>query len=667
MSNTLAIATTTATLQQLLQSNINQDPNLPGAQVNILRPKTPTSDDTAEIGLYLYMSKTNTAYRNMDLPTRDAQGRLISQPITGLDLYYLLTFYGKESELEPQKLMGNVVRTLTDEPILTRERIQAVVEANPNMISSNLAEQIEIIKIAPLSYSLEELSKIWSIFFQVPYSLSLAYQTSVTVINSEQPIITAKPVESRYIDVTRLKDLTAPAGVELRNFTLNGNVVYGEVIINKAEKEIGVEYYSLYWGKDNKQKTSSSALLTKVPVTGQDITYNIPENTVKPNQAKYILAYGGNEQRELLGASTKLPSATVEVSVKSLFDIEPDIPTPFAQALVVSDFTSFIDAWNGRGRPEFAPVRDMTLAAWVNFDAIQTSQRLNGIFSFAQDNGNFERGWALGIRPSPEGLPEGKQVMVYLATENPVGNSPGNYFTSFDSVLQTGSWYHVAVTYNGDPNVSEVKFYINGQLVRTSNGVSGDILYTEESYQYSTFFTLGRYRDANESLMMRGELADIQVWRRPLSDLEVATIATPHGDQLQGDEEGLAVYFPLRKETGNVVHDLVTGLEGTTLGLLRYTGTGIAITDLTSANGLWEYSIDGENTWIEFPNLNSGQAVLLDAGSQLRFLNNSEFRVNLNVQFYYWDLAEGDIGEVIDDVTTHQGIDTSRLVTRSLT
>jgi hypothetical protein len=47
---------------------------------------------------------------------------------------------------------------------------------------------IERIKLTPLTLSLEDLSKLWSVFFQVPYALSIAYEASVVLIEPSTPL-----------------------------------------------------------------------------------------------------------------------------------------------------------------------------------------------------------------------------------------------------------------------------------------------------------------------------------------------------------------------------------------------------------------------------------------------------------------------------------------------
>jgi hypothetical protein len=203
MSNFLAVATVTATLRRQLQATVGAD--VPGADVRAGRPEGVTSGTPpTRVNIYLYQVAPNGAYRNADLPTRAASGDLRERPQVGLDLQYLLSFAGDEDTLEPQRLLGSVARTLHARPLLTRQMIQNTL-ADPGLGflagSNGLAEQVERIKFTPLPLSLEELSKLWSVFFQVPYSLSMAYQATVVLIDSEVAPRAALPVLGRNLYV----------------------------------------------------------------------------------------------------------------------------------------------------------------------------------------------------------------------------------------------------------------------------------------------------------------------------------------------------------------------------------------------------------------------------------------------------------------------------------
>lgn len=203
MSNYLAIATVTATLNELLRPNVESE--VTGAAMTMKRPDDSALDSssTPGVNIFLYQVTPNPAYRNDDLPTRRADGTLVERPQVALDLHYLLTFYGNEDNLEPQRLLGSTVRTLHARPLLTRQAIRDTVvnPSLPYLAGSNLADQIELVKFTPTPLNLEELSKLWSVFFQTTYKLSVAYVGNLVLIDADDNPQQALPVRARNVYV----------------------------------------------------------------------------------------------------------------------------------------------------------------------------------------------------------------------------------------------------------------------------------------------------------------------------------------------------------------------------------------------------------------------------------------------------------------------------------
>lgn len=197
MSNHLAIATITATLQRMLQVSVQEDVH--GARVTTVRPKTLESGNTETcVNIYLYMVTPNT-YHISDNSTRRPRGELAKRSQAALDLQYVISFHGNEAELEPQRMMGCVVRTLQNTLTITPEMIRDT-SADPTLsflAGTDLANQVEQISITPTDISVENLSKIWSVFFQTPYSLCATYKCSVIFIEGEEPGVRALPVRDR--------------------------------------------------------------------------------------------------------------------------------------------------------------------------------------------------------------------------------------------------------------------------------------------------------------------------------------------------------------------------------------------------------------------------------------------------------------------------------------
>jgi hypothetical protein len=201
MSNYLAIATVTAALYQVLIGPVQTA--VAGAAVRFRRPdRTSGQEGTPHVNVYLYQVTPNASFRNIDLPTRRADGTLVKLPVAALDLHYLFTFHGSDDQLEPQLMLGAVAGTLETQPLLSPQNIQSAITNFSFLSTSDLGNQMERIRFTPTALTLEEFSKLWSAFFQVEYSLSAAYQASVVLITTDQTLPQeALPVQHRKLHV----------------------------------------------------------------------------------------------------------------------------------------------------------------------------------------------------------------------------------------------------------------------------------------------------------------------------------------------------------------------------------------------------------------------------------------------------------------------------------
>jgi hypothetical protein len=209
MSNFLSIAAVTETLRQTLYTAAQEA--VPESDVNVIpgRPREETGEKAA-IYLFLYQVLPNSALRNNDLPTRRGDGSLASRPQVALTLTYLLSFYGKEQDYVPQRLLGRVVSTLHAQPILQREAIRNAIQNpinnNDFLKNADLADQADLVHFSPVSMNLEELSRLWSVFFQTPYALSMAYSASVVLIEEPLSTIQVLPVRKPLLYVTSITE-----------------------------------------------------------------------------------------------------------------------------------------------------------------------------------------------------------------------------------------------------------------------------------------------------------------------------------------------------------------------------------------------------------------------------------------------------------------------------
>jgi hypothetical protein len=210
MSNALAIASVSAVLKDLL-NNAVIDHQLSGVvgevTVSILPPDRVLVEgqaETSRINLFMYQVTPNAGWRNVGLPGRDADGDRIRNPPLGIDLHYLITTYGA-SELHAEILLGYALMLLHETPILSRDAIRrTLAPVSPvtgqilpaplnTLTASELADQVEQIRLVPEAMSLEEVSKLWGAI-QSHYRPTAAYQASVVLIESRRPTRSALPV-----------------------------------------------------------------------------------------------------------------------------------------------------------------------------------------------------------------------------------------------------------------------------------------------------------------------------------------------------------------------------------------------------------------------------------------------------------------------------------------
>lgn len=210
MSSPLAIGAVSAVLRNLLDNGIVEQVAL-GTTVNVtatapdlIRLNAP--DDPPQLNIFLYQVTPNAALRNAELPSRSARGERVSNPPLALDLHYLITAYGK-SDFQAEILLGYAMHLLHERPLLDRPAIRRALDPSPLDVSmlpptfqalaaSDLADQVEAIRITPIVMPSEEMSKLWAAI-QSHYRPSAAYQVSVVLIDAQRPAHNPLPVLSR--------------------------------------------------------------------------------------------------------------------------------------------------------------------------------------------------------------------------------------------------------------------------------------------------------------------------------------------------------------------------------------------------------------------------------------------------------------------------------------
>jgi hypothetical protein len=255
MSSAFAIAAVTAVLKDLLNNRL-VDHNLDAVgnvKVTALPPDripVTSADEQSQLNLFLYQVTPNSGWRNADLPSRAGDGTRLTNPPLALDLHYLITAYGAK-EFHAEVLLGYAMQLLHENPVLTRAMINATLKPSlppgvtlPSGISllstSDLAEQVELIKICPQYLGNEELSRMWTAL-QAHYRPTAAYQISVVLIQETKSTKTPLPVLARGKDDRGVRSFLGglPALDEIRvplsgAFKISGSPTTEEVRLTKA-------------------------------------------------------------------------------------------------------------------------------------------------------------------------------------------------------------------------------------------------------------------------------------------------------------------------------------------------------------------------------------------------------------------------------------------------
>ncbi|HLN13614.1 MAG TPA: Pvc16 family protein [bacterium] len=215
MSDYLAVAGVSAVLKWMLSNALTSGgPStvLTGAtSITALSPDLVSTgpEEQPQLNLFMYYASLNAAYRNTALPSRDSQGRRVSNPPLALDLHYLISAYGK-NEFDAEIILSWAMQMFHDNPVLSRQTIESSLEAmasggspTPEVLlltGTTLADQFEIIKITPEALSNDEISKLW-MAFETHYRPTTSYQVSVVLIQDTASFKSNLPVQSRNIAV----------------------------------------------------------------------------------------------------------------------------------------------------------------------------------------------------------------------------------------------------------------------------------------------------------------------------------------------------------------------------------------------------------------------------------------------------------------------------------
>ncbi len=179
------------TLIDLLKANF-------GSLQNQVVLASPRNAGGSLLTLFLYKVLQNPDLKNEDgqvVPSGDGKGGLVEKRVPlFVDLYYLLTAHATGTPpdlLEAHKALSRAMRVFYDNGIL-RGSLLKTLDANKGLT----ADAVLRITLNPIT--IEDMTRIWSVFPDMPYELSVTYLVTPVPIESGSSLGTAPVVDQTH-------------------------------------------------------------------------------------------------------------------------------------------------------------------------------------------------------------------------------------------------------------------------------------------------------------------------------------------------------------------------------------------------------------------------------------------------------------------------------------
>lgn len=379
MSNHLAIATVTAAIRRILK-----DIAVDSVEITVKPPDAMRSPTKDSLNIFLYRVTPNTDLRNLDLPPSNRKGEPIHKSQIALNLDYLLTAYtANDDELQAQRILASAILLLNQNGVLTKDLILRMIESENGILSkSDLADQIELIKLVLHPLSTEEMSKLWSSFFQTNYRLSVAFRATAVLLESEgEPKLTL-PVRNHSLYVAPSRPIVID-NVEPQILEYNINAKLAINGKNLKAKKVIVKIANL------------PVEITPNKCTNSKIIVTIPENStagVKPVQVIHpIFDSPEPEQQgfESNVAAFMLAPKIIKVYPTSIspgkdlnLDFEPAINPDQKVFIIVGDYPFAVEQRD----PKSAPIKKLSITIPKDFSpkTYLVRMRVDGVESYPE-------------------------------------------------------------------------------------------------------------------------------------------------------------------------------------------------------------------------------------------------------------------------------------------
>jgi hypothetical protein len=358
MSNALAIAGVTATLQYLLNLVYNSPGAVMGAvSISALAPDivqtsfASGANTPLHVNLFLHQVGHNSSWRNLGLPSLAGDGSTLLQTAPlALDLHYLLTAYASE-DTQAEALLGFAVLMLHENAILPRGQIRTALSNLPStnpmasvLSASGLADQVEMIKVTPSTLGREEMAWLWTAL-KADYRPTYCFQVSVVLIEPQTATSVALPVLSRSITAqagppAQITEVQPPQGQMA--------ATPGQIVTVVGQSLGGANQAILV----NQRLGIKPPAITLTPVSDTSVSFTVPDATATVPAGVYSLS--------LLFASS---GAQVQSTNSLPMPVAPSILTTPAPAATTNSSGTLVTL---SCKPQVLPNQNVSLSVGSN-------------------------------------------------------------------------------------------------------------------------------------------------------------------------------------------------------------------------------------------------------------------------------------------------------------
>ena len=162
---------------------------------------------------------------------------------------------------------------------------------------------------------------------------------------------------------------------------------------------------------------------------------------------------------------------------------------------------------------------------------------------------------------------------------------PGTFiFDSPDNTVLPNQWQHIAYVRTGN-SAADQTMYVNGDPVSPNHTENFTITNNSNDFRLGSNFKAGQKLDGN--------LFELRIWEKALTKQE---IRDKMAEPLDGDETGLAGYWPLNQGLGTTIYDMSSRRNNGTIDSNVSWSTDVPASLVPGVSGIDFSSVDGKNS-----------------------------------------------------------------------